>query len=375
MNTQVTDAAYQLANSAEPVMLRRTIKERLRRPLMFAFPIILAAAGATKYIIDLPYVSTTDAFVRAAKVSINARVSGQVVELAVHDNQHVRKGQFLFGLDPEPYKIGVQRAEADLADARLQIDALKAKYRQQFAELQSSKDTAAFDEHEVNRIKPLLAADFASKSAFDKAETALKVAQHNVTSSEEQLASTVAALNGDPNVDTDTHPKVREALAQLSQARLDLSYTRVMAPDDGIVTQVDNLQVGNFVNSGATVFSLLSSDDKWIEANFRETDLTQMHPGQLATVAVDAYPGRSFKARIVSMSPGTGSDFSLLPPENATGNWVKVVQRLPVRLKIDNIGDQLSLFSGVSATVRVDTTGHPVSSDELQIAAGTESDK
>jgi membrane fusion protein, multidrug efflux system len=162
-------------------------------------------------------------------------------------------------------------------------------------------------------------------------------------------------LNGDPDIDLDRHPAVRAARTQLDRARLDLSYTTVTAPDDGIVTKVDDLQVGSFVNPGAAVFSLLSSRDVWIEANFRETGLTHMRPGQQATIDVDAYPDRRFKAHIVSMSPGTGSDFSVLPPENATGNWVKVVQRLPVRLELDGVDTSRPLFSGISVTARVDT--------------------
>jgi membrane fusion protein, multidrug efflux system len=181
------------------------------------------------------------------------------------------------------------------------------------------------------------------------------VARQHVASIEQQIANTVVALNGDPNIEISRHPTVRAAKAQLDRARLDLSYATVTAPDDGIVTRVDDLQVGNFVNSGNAVFSLLSSRRIWIEANFRETGLTHMRPGQEATIDVDAYPDRTFKAHIVSMSPGTGSDFAVLPPENATGNWVKVVQRLPVRLELDEADPHRPLFSGISVTARVDT--------------------
>jgi len=164
----------------------------------------------------------------------------------------------------------------------------------------------------------------------------------------------VIALNGDPNIEIDRHPTVREAKAELDRARLNLSYAAVLAPDHGIVTRVDELQVGDFVNAGNAVFSMMSSHI-WIEANFRETGLTHMRPGQEATIDVDVYPGRTFKAHVVSMSPGTGSDFAVLPPENATGNWVKVVQRVPVRLELDEIDPSRPLFSGISVTARVDT--------------------
>jgi membrane fusion protein (multidrug efflux system) len=333
----------------------RSMRERLRRPLMLALPIVLAVLGAAYYLAEEPYVSTDDAFVRAAKVTVNARVAGQAVNIAVHDNEQVRQGQVLFRIDPEPYQIAVDQAEARLRSARLQIDSLKATYRQQQAELQSATDSAAYDEREFDRKKMLVANDFTPREVYDQTETALKVARQHVASIEQQIANTVVALDGDPNIDIDRHPTVRAAKAQLDRARLDLSYTTVTAPDDGIVTRVDDLQVGNFVNPGAAVFSLLSSRRIWIEANFRETGLTHMRPGQEATIDVDAYPDRTFKAHIVSMSPGTGSDFAVLPPENATGNWVKVVQRLPVRLELDEIDPNRPLFSGISVTARVDT--------------------
>ncbi|WP_340313588.1 HlyD family secretion protein [Rhizorhabdus argentea] len=340
------------------------LRQRLRRPLMVAVPILLLVGAAAEYQANERYASTDNAFIRATKGSINARVSGQVVEIAVRDNQFVRKGQLLFRIDPEPYEIAVEEAEARLGNARIQINALKATYRQQLAELQSARDSGEFDAQEFDRKKNLLASDFTSRSAYERSETDYKVGRQHVASAEQQVSTTVAALNGNPNIAVDQHPTVREAKAQLDRANLDLAYTRILAPDDGIVTKVDDLQLGDFVHSGAAIFAMMSARHMWVEANFRETQLTHMRPGQRATIAVDAYPGHSFKAHVVSMSPGTGSQFALLPPENATGNWVKVVQRLPIRLELDAIDPRWPLYSGISVTARIDTDA-PVSGTAL----------
>jgi membrane fusion protein (multidrug efflux system) len=336
---------------------KKPLKQRVRPLLMAGLPALFAVIGYSQYRANEPFVSTDNAYARVAKASINARVSGQVVEIAVDDNQPVRKGQVLFRLDPQPLQIAVDRAEAQLGNARLRIDGLKAGYRQQQAELQSARASAEYDQKEFARKKALIASEFVSRAAYERADTDLKVSRQRIASIEQQIASTVVALNGDPDIAIDRHPTVREAKAQLDEAQLYLSYATVTAPVDGIVAKVDDLQVGNYVSNGSAAFALISDHETWVEANFRETQVTHMRPGQTATITLDTYPDRPFKAHVISMSPGAGADFALLPPENASGNWVKVVQRVPVRLELDDADPGMPLFSGTSATVEVDT-GH-----------------
>lgn len=355
LDTRATPATEHPGPNQAAAPAKKPVKAQLRPWLLIGVPLIVAAAGISRYNATAAIVATDNAYARIAKTSINARVSGQVVEIAVEDNQPVHKGQMLYRINPEPFQIAVNRADAQLSVARLRIDSLKASYRQQQAELQSAREQADFDQKEFARKKALVATEFVSRAIFERADTDLKVSRQRIVSIEQQIANTVVALNGDANVDVDSHPSVREARAQLDEAKLWLSYATVYAPEDGIVAKVDDLQVGNFVNNGAPAFALLSDKHIWVEANFRETEVTHMRVGQSADISIDTYPGQVFKAHVVSMSPGAGSDFALLPPENATGNWVKVVQRVPVRLELDAIDAEHPLYSGISATVKVDT--------------------
>ena len=270
------------------------------------------------------------------------------------DNQRVAKGQELFKIDDRPYRIAIEEAKAQLAAARLQVEAMKATYRQKLAEEKGAEDTLDYQTREYDRQRQLAAAGVAARATFDQVQNALQMAKMKVTSSQSDLANMLAQLGGNPDIPVDDHPTVQRALAALDKAQLDLSYTVVRAAESGIVTKVDQLQVGSYVNAATPVFSLVS-DRVWVEANFKETELTHMRAGQDATVEIDTYPGVVFHAKVASLSPGTGLTFSLLPPENATGNWVKVVQRLPVRLILDDPPSDVPLHAGLSATVDVDT--------------------
>jgi membrane fusion protein (multidrug efflux system) len=340
---------------AAPSPAPRPRRSRLRILLMIAGPLVVLAGVAYFYLTGGRYESTDDAYVDAARVAISANVAGRVVELDVRDNETVHRGQVLFRLDDAPFRIAVEEATAKLASARLGVDTLKANYRQRVSELGSAKDTLAFRQRELDRQQRLLASGIASQTQVDNAAHAADDARSQVASAEQRIAATVASLGGNPSIAVDRHPSVQEAQAALDRAKLNLSYTTVASPGDGVVTRVERLQVGSYVNAAAPLFALVSTGDVWVEANFKEDQLAHMRVGQRAEVRVDSYPDRVLAGTVASLSPGTGSQFSALPPENATGNWVKVVQRLPVRIALDRGDAPVALHAGLSADVSVDT--------------------
>jgi len=341
--------------TANEPTLARTRVNRMRLPLLIAGPLLIIGGATYFYLHGGRYESTDDAYIRAPQASISANISGRVVEVAVTDNQRVARGDTLFRLDQEPYRIAVAEAEAQLARAKLQVEELRATYRQKQADLASAKNTLAYRRSELERQQRLLAKGIASQAAFDAASHAFQAAEQQLASAEQQIAAALASLGGHPDIAVDEHPSVLAAQAQLDRARLNLSYTTIVAPKDGIVTRVEDLQVGDFISASRPVFALVSNHQMWVEANFKEVQLAHMHPGQKAEVTVDALPGRKLTARVVSLSPGTGNEFSVLPAENATGNWVKVVQRVPVRLELEDVEPGVNLQSGLSAIVEVDT--------------------
>ncbi len=341
-----------------PASLRRhrSLRQRLRLPLMVAGPVLLLLAAAYWYVTGGRYVSTDDAYIQTARVAISTDVSGRVIEINVKDNEQVTGGQPLFRLDPRPFRIAVDEARAQLATVRYQIHALKATYHQKRADVRAAEATSEYQEREFERQKRLLASGTASQQQFDQARQAFENGRQQLASKQQDVAVALANIGGDPDLPLEQHPMVQHAQAALDRAELNLSYTEVRAPENGIVTKVEQLQVGDYVNAGTPLFSLMSTDRVWVEANFKETELTHVRPGQDATVEVDSYPDAVFHAKVESLSPGTGLTFSLLPAENATGNWVKVVQRLPVRLRLDHFDHAVApLHAGLSATVEVDT--------------------
>ena len=322
---------------------------------MLAGPILVLLAGGYWYLTTGRYVSTDDAYVQSARVSVSTDVSGRVSEIAVKDNERVKAGQLLFKLDQRPFEIAVDEAKAQLATVRYQIHAMKATYHQKRADARATEATLAYQQREFERQQRLLTSGTASQQQFDQAKQAYDNGRAQLASKEQDVAVALANIGGDPDLPLEQHPMVQHAQAALDRAELNLSYAEIRAPENGIVTKVDQLQVGDYVNAGTQLFSLMSTDRVWVEANFKETELTHMRPGQQATVEVDTYPDVVFPAKVESLSPGTGLTFSLLPAENATGNWVKVVQRLPVRLRLERLDPDAPLQAGLSVTVEVDT--------------------
>ncbi|MDE2258951.1 MAG: HlyD family secretion protein [Betaproteobacteria bacterium] len=328
--------------------------ERHRRNLLIGGPVLILLVAGFLYLNSVRYVSTDNAYVGAARTEISANVAGRVVEIGVKDNQAVRQGDLLFRLDDRDFVIAVADAKARLASTKLQISALKATYRQHQADVAAAQETLAYEEHEFERQTRLATQGIASQAQLDQAQHNRAQARQKVRAVQQEQDNVLAALDHHPDQDIDAHPAVQQARAALDRVTLSLSYTIVRAAQDGIVSKVEQLQVGDYINAAVPVFALVSNRNVWIEANFKETELTRMQPGQKSTIEVDTYPGKTFHGHVQSMSPGTGSSFSLLPPENATGNWVKVVQRLPVRISIDDPDPRLPLRAGLSAAVEVD---------------------
>ena len=353
-------ASAGVAPAAPQPKPRRNVRRYL---VMAAVPVLLALIGGYLWLSGGRYVSTDNAYVQQDRVTITAQISGAISEVDVSTNQSVKKGDVLFRIDQEPYQIALAQADAALASARLQIGEDRATYHQALAALKAAQDNSDFRAKGLQRQKDLLAKGVSTQVDFDQAQNDAHAAEQSLLQAEQNVAAALSALGGNPDIDTDKHPLVLAALAKRDQAALDLKNTTVLAPADGIVSQADRLQVGQYVTNPVSnptaLLSLVETGTTWVEANFKETELTNLHPGQPATVSIDAYPGHTFNGEVASVGAGTGSEFSLLPAQNATGNWVKVVQRVPVRIRFDNPDASVPLRVGLSAYVSVDIKSTP----------------
>jgi membrane fusion protein (multidrug efflux system) len=331
---------------------------RWRWPLLLAGPLVILGLVAYFILTSGRFESTDDAYVQVGKAPISASIAGRVIEIDVGENQTVKKGQVLFKLDPADLQVVADRADAALASARLQVVSLRSAYDQQKLLLASDLRTQAFADKEAARQNALADAGVASRQQADEAAHSADLAAAAVAVARQQTAAALANLGPAASV-PDAYPAVMQSKAAREAASLDLSHTIVVAPQDGVVTRVDQLQLGAYINASQTAFWLLSGEP-WVAANFKENQLAKMRIGQPARIEIDALGGREFAGHVDSFSPGAGDSFSPLPAQNATGNWVKVVQRLPVRVVFDKAPPEIAARAGLSTKVTVDVRPSPV---------------
>ncbi|MFI4988393.1 MAG: HlyD family secretion protein [Alphaproteobacteria bacterium] len=334
-----------------------------RLVLMVVGPALVVALAFYVYLSGGRYVSTDDAYVKVDKIPVSADIAGRVAAVPVNENQRVKEGDVLFTLDGEPYRIALEGARARLAGARNEIEALKAGYRQKLAEIAKAQDTVAYYQRNVERNRGLNGQGVVSAQSLEDTQHNLSVAQQTLAADKQDLARVMAALGGNPDLPVEQQSGYLQAKADLDRAELDLRHTAVHAPTAGIVTNV-TLRAGDYVHLGDATFALVPSDRLWVSGNFKETDLTHVLPGQRVTITVDTYPGRTWRAVVESIAPASGSEFALLPPQNASGNWVKVVQRIPIRLRIEGYDEAPVLRAGMSVNAEIDS-GHERSLGEL----------
>ena len=331
-------------------------RRRWLRPVLLAVvPLILVAVGAWMWLTSGRYVSTDNAYVQQDKVSVGADVAGRIVQVAVTENQIVKPGDLLFRIDPEPYRIAVAQADAAIAGAQVQVATLESGLGDSAADIRAARDRIASATEDYQRQSQLMTRGFTTRARLEQAQHALEQARAELAGAQAAAGEARARLSTGAAV-PGANPAIAAARVQRAKAALDLSRTTVRAPLGGIVSQSDRLQVGQMMVTGLPALSIVASGRTWIEANFKETDLDHMRVGQPAEVTFDAYSGLVLKGHVASIGAGTGSEFSVLPAQNANANWVKVTQRVPVRIALDQPSPR-PLIAGLSADIRVDVRG------------------
>ncbi|MHB8272549.1 HlyD family secretion protein [Bradyrhizobium sp.] len=343
--------------AAEP---RRRLLARLRKYrrllLLVVLPLAAVIGGVAFYLSGGRYVTTDDAYVGAQKVLITPDISGKIEKVVVREGQRVNEGDILFEIDPVPFRLALQQAQANLATAKTNYDTLRSNiqiYGQMGDLAQQGVDLKRRD---VDRKTSLVKSTFGSQLDLDNSTTGLVTASAQLELLKQQIATAKNQLLGNPDLPLEQFPPYAMAKAALDQAQRNLDHTVLRAPMNGTATQVDSIQLGRFVAAGTPVFSIIDTSKPWVDANPKESDFTYVAVGQPVTVDVDAFPDHVFKGTVGSLSPGTGAQFAILPPQNATGNFVKVVQRVPVRIYFDAKDKMVErLKAGMSSYVSIDT--------------------
>jgi len=345
-------------------------RQRLRGPLMIGGTAIVAAVALAMWLMGGRYQSTDDAYVHARKLMVSAEVSGKVANVDIKEGDVVQAGQALFRLDPQPFEIALANAKAKLSQAGLDVESMKADYQRLLSGIEAQKSQVALAQHNFDRVAKLASAHYESRAAYDQARFTLASAQNTVQSLKSEAEMQLAKLDGNAEIAPADHPEVRSAQAAVDEAQRQLNATVVRAPFNGTVTQVSGLQPGTYLVSMMAAFvatsavGLVSTGDMWVDASLKETQLSNVKVGEPVRVKVDTYPGKAWKGTVCAISPASGSEFSMLPAVNSSGNWVKVVQRLNVRVCLAQSSGNPPLRAGLSASVRIDT-GHKRSLGDL----------
>ncbi|MEZ5557069.1 MAG: HlyD family secretion protein [Pseudomonadales bacterium] len=351
-------AANTSPEPAEPVRRRAPV---LRRALMLGGTLIILGGAGAAYVTGGRYVGTDDAYVKAAQLNVTTDVSGIVSSVEVHEAQKVEKGEVLFRIDPEPFEIAVQNARATLLQAELTVRSLKADYRRAIQQVSAQQAIVDAAKTTLDRYAALVGQGSIAKTQWDDQQATYLSAVATLNSLQQGADATLARLNGNEDLPVENFPDVMKARAALAEAERQLDHTVVRAPFGGIVTAVSSLQPGTLIISAMSAFSttsavgLVSDHDLWIEAHMKETDLTRVHAGQPVDVTIDTYPDCHWQGSVEAIAPASGAAFSPLPSENISGNWVKVVQRIPVRVALDGSSCDARLSTGMSAVVSIDT--------------------
>lgn len=327
----------------------------LARAVMWSLPAIVVLATLFVWLSSGRYVSTDNAYVKGDRAQIATQLSGIIVEVPVQENQHVSRGQLLFKLDDQPYRLALAKIEAEMDTTRADIRGLRAQWRTKREEIKAALSQLNYAQAEFDRQSDLAEKKFASTQKLEETRMALEVARQRISAAQEDLQRIEAALAGNPKIHPDDHPRVKQMMAAREEALLQLRRTTIESPIDGIVSK--RPVPGSYATAGVPVMVVVADTDLWIEANFKETELTLVRPGQKAVIKVDTYPDSECTGTVTSIAQATGAEFAVLPPQNASGNWVKVVQRIPVRISVTCREGDPPLRVGMSTTVEIDT-GH-----------------